>query len=192
MQEKARERLDGAGLQNVNYVIEDALVALEKESRLDAIFTSWVLGYIPVDDFLAAAGRALKKGGKLGIIVHRENSPCREFGIFSKIVAEDPSVMRYKVAFDFPQGVAALRRSLQVAGLEPLSLWEGSVVFRYSSAEAVMVHLLKSGAGTVFYEAIAPEKRDSLRARFLDELRRQNKSERFEVRHDYLGCIAVG
>lgn len=190
MQEKARERLAGAGLQNVDYVLGDALAALANETGLDAIFTSWVLGYVPVDDFLAA-GRALKKGGKLGIVVHRENSPEREFGIFSKLVAEDPSAMRYKVAFDFPTNLAGLKRSLEAAGLEPASLWEGAVVFRYGSAEAVMDHLLKSGAGTVFYEAIAPEKRERLRARFLDELRRLNNSEVFEVRHDYLGCIAT-
>lgn len=191
MQEKAKRRLATAGLRNVDYVLGDALAALEKESGLDAVFTSWVLGYIPVDDFLEAAGRALKKGGKLGAIVHRENSPEREFGIFSKLVAQDPSVMRYKVAFDFPAGPPALKHLLQMAGLEPKSLWEGSVVFRYGSAEAVMDHLLKSGAGTIFYEAIELGKREALRARFLEELRRINKSEAFEVRHDYVGCIAV-
>jgi MoaA/NifB/PqqE/SkfB family radical SAM enzyme/ubiquinone/menaquinone biosynthesis C-methylase UbiE len=191
MQEKAKQRLAAAGLCNVDYVLGDALAALERERGLDAIFTSWVLGYIPVDNFLAAAGRALKKGGKLGIIVHRENSPEREFGIFSRLVAEDPSVMRYKVAFDFPPGTAALKHSLQAAGLAPESLWEGNVIFRYGSAQAVMDHLLKSGAGTVFYEAIEPGKREALRARFLEELCRLNKSEAFEVRHDYVGCMAV-
>jgi MoaA/NifB/PqqE/SkfB family radical SAM enzyme/protein-L-isoaspartate O-methyltransferase len=191
MQEQAKRRLAAAGLCNVDYVLEDAVAALDKENGLDVVFTSWVLGYIPVADFMAASGRALKKGGKLGVIVHRENSPERELGIFSRLVAEEPSVMRYKVAFDFPPGLAALKHSLQAEGLEPESLWEGSVIFRYDSAEAVMEHLLKSGAGTVFYEAIEPGKREVLRARFLEELCRLNKSETFEVRHDYLGCIAT-
>ncbi len=191
MQEKARKRLAAKGLHNVEYVLGDALKTLEKETALDAVFASWVLGYIPVDDFLAAAARALKKRGKLGIIVHRENSPEREIGIFSRLVAEDPSVMGYKVAFDFPAGAASLERSLRAAGLEPASLWEGSVVFHYGSAEEILDHLLKSGAGTVFYEAVEPGKREALRERFLQELRRLNTSEVFEVRHDYVGCIAL-
>lgn len=55
-----------------------------------------------------------------------------------------------------------------------------------------MDHLLKSGAGAVFYEAIMPEKREILRACFLEELRRLNRSEFYEVRHDYPGCMATG
>ena len=55
----------------------------------------------------------------------------------------------------------------------------------------VLDHLLESGAGTVFYDAIDGKARDRLTGEFLSTLGRQNgRRKTFEVRHDYLACIA--
>jgi len=150
-----------------------------------------VLGYIPLRPFFAAAAKALSPGGRLALIVHRENSPREEFEIFSSLVARDPRVMTRRVAFDFPRDGAHLKSLVDGAGLAAVDLWEGSAVFRYGTAGEVLDHLLKSGAGTVFYDAIDRSARDRLTCEFLEILRKRNgKRKTFQVRHDYVACIA--
>ncbi|NLX30364.1 MAG: hypothetical protein GXY78_01310, partial [Deltaproteobacteria bacterium] len=58
-------------------------------------------------------------------------------------------------------------------------------------AGEVLDHLLKSGAGTVFYDAIDPSVRDGLTREFLELLQKRNgRRKTFVVRHDYVACIA--
>jgi SAM-dependent methyltransferase len=191
MLDAARRRLAGRGLANVEFLHGDAVEALSGLGNLDAVFTSWVLGYIPLRPFFAAAARALAPGGLLALIVHRENSPEREFGIFSSLVARDPLVMTRGVAFDFPRDGAHLESLVDEAGLAVVNRWEGSAVFRYGTAGEVLDHLLKSGAGTVFYDAIDRSARDELTREFLELLQeRKGKRKTFQVRHDYVACIA--
>jgi len=51
--------------------------------------------------------------------------------------------------------------------------------------------LLKSGAGTAYYEAIDPVKRAGLERQFVEILRgrHQDRGE-YQVVHDYVACIA--
>jgi len=70
-------------------------------------------------------------------------------------------------------------------------LWDGSIAFHYESAEGALEHLLKSGAGTAFYDAIDPERRDALKEAFVRQLQaRHPAGGGFEVVHDYIACIA--
>ena len=170
MQTEARARIQAQGLQNVRFMTGDALAALESDGGYDRIFSSWVLGYIPLVPFFAAARRALKPGGQLGFVVHRENSPREALEIFGELVAEDPTVLQKRVAFDFPRDTDHVRTLLQAAGFEIQSLWQDSIVFRYGSPEQVLEHLLKSGAGTAFHDAIDPARRPALTERFLQIL----------------------
>jgi MoaA/NifB/PqqE/SkfB family radical SAM enzyme/SAM-dependent methyltransferase len=191
MQLIARRRVQDLGLRNVEFKCGDALELLRSVRACDLVFSSWVLGYIPIAPFLAAANQALKSEGRLAFIVHKENSPRREFGLFAKLIARDPSALLKQVSFGFPRSADHVREQLQTAGLEPIDVWEGCCAFRYPSAERVLEHLLKSGAGTVFFEAIDRAKRDGLRREFLGLLREQRDSEDgFVVRHDYVACIA--
>jgi len=99
-------------------------------------------------------------------------------------------VLTKRVAFDFPRDRAHLREALEQEGLEVIDKWEGSAVFRYGTAREVLDHLLESGAGTVFYDAIDGKARDRLTGEFLSMLARQNgRRKTFEVKHDYLACI---
>ncbi len=187
----ARRRLAAAGLAGVEFLHDDALRRLQIARDCDVVFTSWVLGYIPLRPFFSAAATALAPGGRLALVVHRENSPRAEYEIFGELVARDPSALTKQVAFDFPADAGRVGRELARVGLRPARLWEGRVVFRYAGAEEVLEHLLKSGAGTVFYEAIAPERRDELTAEFLRILRDRNGPGReFSVMHEYVGCVA--
>ncbi len=187
----ARRRLADLKLDNVQFMQRDAVDALSGLQGLDAVFTSWVLGYIPLQPFFAAAAMALSPGGRLALIVHRENSPKEEFGIFSSLVSLNPLVMTRRVAFDFPRDGTHLESLVDEAGLAVVDLWEGSAVFRYGTAGEVLDHLLKSGAGTVFYDAIDRSMRDGLTREFLAILQERNGGRKtFQVRHDYVACIA--
>ena len=190
MQSRARKRIETYRLQNVQFRLGDALQELESQTGLDLVFSSWVLGYIPLKQFFASALGALKPGGGLAFVVHRDNSPREALEPFASLVAEDPSVLQRRVAFDFPADDRHLRRLLEPE-FEVTSLWEGAAVFQYSTADQVLEHLLKSGAGTAFYEALDPARRPVLCAEFLRRLRHANADRLgFEVRHDCLSCIA--
>ena len=191
MQEEAGRRLAREGLDNVRLIIADALEAMKAEAPFDIIFSSWVLGYIPLAPFFAAAAVALVPGGQVAVVVHRENSPRVPLEIFGELVARDPSVLLKRVAFDFPRGADHLRLELDAAGLAAEAMREGTIVFRYDTPAAVLEHLLKSGAGTAFHEAIDPARRDGLTREFMEQLAaRQAGGTPFEVAHDYVACIA--
>jgi MoaA/NifB/PqqE/SkfB family radical SAM enzyme/protein-L-isoaspartate O-methyltransferase len=191
MQTEARARVHAQGFTNVRFIAGDALAALSSTGGYDRIFSSWVLGYIPLVPFFAAAQRALKPGGQLGFVVHRENSPRQALEIFSELVAEDPTVLQKRVAFDFPRDTDHVRALLQGAGFEIRALWQDSIVFRYGSPEQVLEHLLKSGAGTAFYDAIDSVRRPALTERFLRMISsRHTPGTDFEVRHEYVACVA--
>jgi MoaA/NifB/PqqE/SkfB family radical SAM enzyme/protein-L-isoaspartate O-methyltransferase len=188
---EARKRLEAKGIDNVRFLAGDALEALDREGPFELVFSSWVLGYIPLEPFFTATSRSLHPGGRLAFVVHKENSPRRPLEIFAELVARDPSVLQKRVAFDFPRDAAHVEAEMQAAGLQVEHLWDGAAVFRYQTPEEVLEHLLKSGAGTAFYDAIDPARRDALSGEFLDLLAAgRHPPERFEVAHEYVACIA--
>jgi protein-L-isoaspartate O-methyltransferase len=191
MLEEARRRMAQEGARNVRLLLSDAIAALKTEGCFDLIFTTWVLGYIPLANFFSAAFQALAPGGRLALVVHRENSPREPLEIFAELVARDPSVLLKRVAFDFPQGECALRNELAPIGFQLEMIRDGAITFRYPSADDVLEHLLKSGAGTAFYEAIDPSRRDGLTQEFLAILAARHAGRpEFEVVHEYVACIA--
>lgn len=187
---EARERARLTGLDNVRFIAGDALEILKSTGPFDMVFSSWVLGYIPLTPFFAAAGKALRESGILAFVVHRENSPKEPLEIFGELVAEDPSSLQKRVAFDFPRDTNHLRQLL-AAKFEALHLWDGEINFRYDTPEEVLEHLLKSGAGTAFYDAIDPKRREGLKKRFLEIIAQRKTSSRYEVIHNYICCIAA-
>ncbi len=191
MIEQARRRLEAAGLRGVRFEIGDALEALRRARSLDLVFTSWVLGYIPLRPFFEAAAGALKPEGRLAFVVHREYSPREPLEIFSRLVAEDPTLLERRVDFDFPRDAAHARSAVEAAGLEVLGSWEGAITFRCASPAAVLEHLLKSGAGTAYYDALDPTRRPALERRFLEELSARHAGAReIPVIHDYVMLLA--
>jgi MoaA/NifB/PqqE/SkfB family radical SAM enzyme/SAM-dependent methyltransferase len=191
MLEVARRRLRGSGCLNVRFESRDALEALQEEKPFDVVFSSWVLGYIPLKPFFNAAHLSLRRGGRLAFVVHLENSPREPLEIFAEIVAREPSVLEKRVSFDFPRNSDHVRDEMIEAGFEVEDLREGAVVFRYGSAEAVLEHLLKSGAGTAFYDAVDERRRDELAGEFVRMLSdRHEEAEDFDVVHEYVACVA--
>ncbi len=186
---QARKRSESAGFHNVRFVAGDALEILNSGGPFDMIFSSWVLGYIPLEPFLAAAGRALRASGIIAFVVHKENSPREPLEIFGRLVAQDPSILQKRVAFDFPRDMNHVHQLLS-AGFEILHLWDGKIVFRYDTPEEVLEHLLKSGAGTAFYDAIDPKRREQLKTEFIETIARGKPPGGHDVIHDYICCIA--
>ncbi len=170
----------------------NALDVLRSEGPFDLVFSSWVLGYIPTKEFIGSAAKHLKPGGRLAFIVHRKHSPVREMGIFEEIVAEDPAVLMRRVDFDFPEDGEHVRSMIAEAGLTVESIEEDAVVFPYDTAEQALRHLLESGAGTAFHEALEPGRREELTSRFVEMLAERNSgAPAFDVTHDYVAAVAV-
>lgn len=195
METEARRRARARSISNIRFITGDALTLLEDTgAAFDLVFSSWVLGYIPLSPFFSAAGKALVKGGRLAFIVHKENSPGEQLQVFWDIIAQNPAVLKKRVVFDFPRDLEHVGSLLKSSGLEAEGLWEGKIVFRYETPAEVLEHLLKSGAGTAFYDAVDPKKRPGLEKQFLrilaDRKKSGNKSKKYEVIHDYISCIA--
>jgi MoaA/NifB/PqqE/SkfB family radical SAM enzyme/ubiquinone/menaquinone biosynthesis C-methylase UbiE len=188
----ARKRSESAGFHNVRFVAGDALEILNNDGPFDMVFSSWVLGYIRLKPFFTLANRALKTSGNLAFVVHKENSPYEPLEIFGQLVAQDPSILQKRVAFDFPRDMNHVAQQLLSAGFEVVHLWDGKIVFRYDTPEEVLEHLLKSGAGTAYYDAVDPRRREGLEHQFLETIaHRRRRLAKYEVIHDYISCIAV-
>jgi SAM-dependent methyltransferase len=187
----ARKRIKATGFDNVRFTCGDALELLDTTGPFDLIFSSWVLGYIPLKPFFAAADRALKTSGKLAFVVHKENSPRQPLEIFGQLVAQDPSILLKRVAFDFPHDIDHTEQQLISTGFRVVDIWDGEVTFRYDTAQQVLEHLLKSGAGTAYYDAFDPLKRNEMERQFIDAIaQRINPGEKYKVIHDFICCIA--
>ncbi len=191
MLQQARDRLRAAGAGNVEFMVGDALEILNSAGTFDVVFSSWVLGYIPLKPFFMAAGRALAAGGRLAFVVHKEDSPREPLEIFAELIARDPSALQKRVAFDFPHDLAHIQEEIAEAALDVEQAWEGAAVFRYAAPEDVFEHLLKSGAGTAFHDALDPNRRAALTRDFIDLLAaRHRPGSEYEVSHEYVACIA--
>lgn len=191
MLSEARRRLTGAGLNHVRFVRDDALEAIQGAGPFDLIFSSWVLGYIPLDEFFAAAAASLAPGGRLAFVVHRDRSPREALDLFGELIADDPSVLLRRVGFDFPRDAMQAAARLAAAGLEVIDAVENAITFRYDSPAEVLDHLLKSGAGTAYYDALDPNRRPALEREFLRRLGAAHpEGAPIEVSHEYVSCIA--
>ncbi|OPY04272.1 MAG: Demethylmenaquinone methyltransferase [Syntrophus sp. PtaB.Bin001] len=188
---EARARACSQGLGNIRFVTGDALEMLATAKEFDVVFSSWVLGYIPLMPFFKYSCSALKPGGRLAFVVHKDHSPREVLDIFYELVAENPSVLEKRVAFDFPRDTKQVHRELQASGFDVEHLWEGRIIFPYDKPELVMEHLLKSGAGTAFYDAVVPKKRNLLKKHFLEIIAARHATEgNYRVIHEYISCVA--
>jgi len=192
MQSQANSRLVAKGVVNVRFKVGDALQLLNSEESFDTVFSSWVLGYIPLEPFFTTAAARLSPGGILAFVVHRDGSPREAVEIFDELVREDPSILEARVAFDFPRDACHARTLVEASGLAISNLWEGSIVFRCPGPREVLDHLIHSGAGMAFYEAVVPDRRQALTDEFLRRLAKRAGGRRvFEVVHEYVSCVAV-
>ncbi len=185
----ARRRAAVHGLAGIRFMAGDALECLKSAGPFEVVFSSWVLGYIPLQPFFKAAARALTSEGRLAFVVHRLHSPQRELEIFSRMVVENPQVLTRQVDFDFPRDTRHVKAALTYAGLACDRITEGQVTFPYNNEEQVLEHLLKSGAGTAYYEAVDPRARPGLEAEFKTRLKEEARND-FRVVHEYIACIA--
>ena len=186
----ARARLAHFPAGLVEFRRGDALEALPAAEPWDVILSTWVLGYIPLEPFFALACRNLSPGGSLLFLVHTQNTPREPLEIFTRLALEEPGALIRPVGFDFPVDLAAASRRVQAAGLAIVDVWQGALTFRCASERAALDHLLGSGAGTAYYEAVAPSRREALTRRFEKELAQRHPAGPVEVIHDYIGCVA--
>jgi len=169
----------------------DALAALQNAWSVDLVFSSWALGYIKPKPFFEAAYGALVPGGHLALAVHKLNSPKEPLEIFASLIAEDPSALAKKVFFEFPESPSDLEGMLSAAGFEAIEIEEGSLDFAFDFGREALEHLMLSGAGTAYYDAVDPAKREELKKRFVQIAgSRRGADGRCHVVHEYLSCVA--
>jgi hypothetical protein len=112
--------------------------------------------------------------------------------LFGELIAENPSVLSRQVAFDFPRDGVHIRELLEGFDFEVQRVWEGEIAFRYQTPQEVLEHLLKSGAGTAFYEAVDAVQRPILERAFLERFaQRHPGASSFSVTHEYVSAIAL-
>ena len=188
---QARTRLSPEMAKQVDFVQGDALTCLKGQRSFNLVFSSWVLGYIKLTSFFSAARSSLATQGLLAFVVHKQNSPTRELEIFRELAAENPSVLERSVHFDFPNDMNHVQNLLQETGFSVSRLWEGVVSFEYQTAHQALEHLLKSGAGTAYYEAVDPDRREALEQAFVNTLAERTQGRAtVTVDHEYVACIA--
>jgi ubiquinone/menaquinone biosynthesis C-methylase UbiE len=186
----ARKRLSAQGDSRVRFVHGDALGFLESSEAVDLIISTWVLGYIPLSPFFAAVSRALRDGGSLAFVVHKDNSPREPLQVFRKLVAQDPAVLLQGVDFDFPRDRQHLEELFSSSGLELHDFVEGQIVFPCQTPQDVLDHLLRSGAGTAYFNAVDPKRRDDLTDQYLASLSAGKEAgEGYAVIHEYVSCV---
>lgn len=188
---EARRRLRERGLDSVRFVHGDAMEALRGSPPMDLVISTWALGYIPLEEFFSTAASSMRERGRLGFVVHRDNSPREPLEVLGELIAEDPSSLLKQVRFDFPTDAEAVEERLRSAGFETEYLHRGRIAFRCDSAAAALEHLLKSGAGTAYFDAVDPAKRDELVRRFIALMSaRDERRGTHDVIHEYIACIA--
>ncbi|MCP4453110.1 MAG: hypothetical protein GY809_16740 [Planctomycetes bacterium] len=134
----------------------------------------------------------IEQFGRIGQASSARHLYSVTLAIFRGLAVDDPSVLRQSVHLDFPNDVTHVRRLLEHAGFEIRHLWEGVVSFEYSTAAQALEHLLKSGAGTAYYEAVDPVRRHTLGQAFVNELSERTRDEAVvRVDHEYIACIGV-
>ena len=186
----ARKRLSAESNQYVRFVQGDALSLLESCNTADLIVSTWVLGYIPLAPFFNAVSKVLKTGGIAAFVVHRDNSPREPLEVFRSLVAQDPSALILGVSFDFPRSRGHIEELLCSSGLEIQNFMENQIVFPCKNPKDVLNHLLNSGAGTAYFNAIDPKKRKDLTNKFLNRLVEGKGTRRgYEVIHEYMSCV---
>ena len=84
-----------------------------------------------------------------------------------------------------------VENELAGVGLQPKQLWEDHITFSCGTAEQALEHLLKSGAGTAYYEAVVPDRREELTGEFIKRLQERTPGRSYEVVHDFLACVAT-
>lgn len=121
--------------------------------------------------------------------MHRDRSPDRELAVFEDLVARDPTVLTRRVAFDFPRDAEDLRARLASAGLLVKSIEPGRIRFPCANGREVFDHLLRSGAGTVYRDALREDLRPALEAEFV-RLLEASAARPLDVEHDYFTVVA--
>jgi len=194
MLEVAAGRAANAGVQDrLRFVTGDflELAAGWEDGAFDLVVSTWVLGYLPLDPAFVAVARLLAPGGELGLVVHRDRSPRRELALFEELVAREPDVMERRVALDFPRDGRDLQAHLRAAGLATAALREESCTFPCADAQGALEHLLMSGAGTVYYDAVRVSERRRLTGDFVERLEAACHGGPADVVHDYCTAVAV-
>ncbi len=179
MLDKARARLKNR--KNIEFIqgdISEVLKATEPGS-FDFVTCGWVLSYSNPPKLLRLASKVLKKKGKIGIIEGKRNTllPLRNSAI--KVMKRYPQHARYLVdaSFRLPKGKDHLTKLFRKAGLKPLELWEGQMVFHFKNAKEAFDWADYTGPSAGFRKAMKPSKKEECDRAFIKILDEDYKTD---------------
>jgi enediyne biosynthesis protein CalE5 len=162
----ARERIDAAGLKNVELVESDAESLKLDEHSFDAALCRWGLMFMPdVDGLLQRLHRALKPGGRIATAVWSSADKVPICSLARDAIRQITGVVPPPNAPD-PLKLAdtsILERALSGAGFRDVSIERMTVTFEFASAEQFADFRSAIGGTRATLAARTPETRAQLR-----------------------------
>ncbi len=195
MQKEARRKAKEKGLDNIRFVCNDMVTAAESmpADSFDFATCGWAIGYVDPERLLKQMARALRPGGRVGIIENLRHTLKPVYDSSRRVVEAMPGALRQLMDLHsrLPRSKEHLGQLFTGAQLETESLWEGKEPFIFDSGQDVLDWVLHTGAAAGFSRMMEPgakEACDALFVKFIEEDFMVNGT--IEVAHCYTAGIA--
>ena len=162
----ARERVDAAGLRNVELVESDAESLRLDDHSFDAVLCRWGLMFMPdLDGLLAKLRRALKADGRIATAVWSSADKVPICGLARDAIRQITGIAPPPNAPDPLKlaDVSILERALKGAGFREVTIERMTVTFEFASADAFADFRSAIGGTRAALAARTPEIRAQLR-----------------------------
>lgn len=155
----------------------------------DVITCGWGLGYMRPWKVIRRAARALRPGGRLGIIDNSLFSLAEIIGCSIRAFAERPEALEHVMKVRFLPAPWVLAAMMRAAGLRVLASWGGAKTYYVPTGRAAVERLTATGAAAGFEFASAPAARDEVFARFAEIIEARRTDLGIPITHRYLAAI---
>jgi enediyne biosynthesis protein CalE5 len=170
----ARERVDAAGLRNVELVESDAESLRLDDHSFDAVICRWGLMFMPdVDTLLKKLHRALKADGRIATAVWSTADKVPICGMARDAIRQITGITPPPNAPDPLKlaDISILERALKGAGFRDVSIERMTVTFEFASAETFADFRSAIGSTRAALTARTPEIRAQLRDAMVNSAR---------------------
>ena len=178
--------------QRCEFVQADILPYLRtvRPRSLDVITCGWGLGYSRPLQVIRLAVRALRPGGRLGIIDNSLFSLAEVLWASMLAFAETPEALSHLMRVRFLPHSAVLAGLMRLHGLAVTHAADGSRSYRVADGQSAIARLTGTGAAAGFEFAAQDEVRDAVFRRFAEILEGRYRGQpAVRVTHRYLAAI---